>query len=205
MTRPLHLLTLTLLAAAACRNEPPARRPAARDAGRAAASAPTPPATPTPPPPAPEPEPLPGPAPRAAGDAAVVRGPTGPGVFAETLDGGVVLRGNVELSPVAIMSGAERINIDAFNTALRALLPRFRECYRTARVADRAASGSINLTFTLGEDGRVRAVNSPDVPDGAGVDTLPRCSEIALRGGSFPRPQGSGPVEAEVRVGYIPL
>lgn len=202
MTRPLRLLPLLLLTVA-CRNEPPARRPAARDAGHAAASAPTPPATPTLPPPAPEPEPEP--APRAAGDAAVVRGPTGPGVFAETLDGGVVLRGNVELSPVAIMSGAERINIDAFNTALRALLPRFRECYRAARVADRAASGSINLTFTLGEDGRVRAVNSPDVPDGSAVDSLPRCSEIALRGGSFPRPQGAGPVEAEVRVGYIPL
>lgn len=195
----IHRLLPLLLLTAACRNEPPPRRPAARDAGRAALSTAT--ATPTPPQPEPEPEPTP----RAAGDAAVMRGPSGPGVFSETLDGGAVLRGNVELSPVALMAGAERMNADALNTALRALLPRFRECYRTARVADRAASGSVNLTFTLGEDGRVRAVNSPDIPDGSAVESLPRCSELALRGGTFPRPQGAGPVEAEVRVGYIPL
>ncbi len=200
MNRPLTLsFVVTALGVAACRNDPPARRPAARDSGRAVA-APNP--APTPPPSEPEPVALPTPS---RGDAAVPRGPTGPGVFAEQLDGGATVRGNVELGPAAVMSGADRINHDALNTALRALIPRFRECYRGARVADPRASGSVNLTFVIGEDGRVRSVSSMEIPDGSAVDSLPRCTEIALRGATLPRPQGNSTVEAEIRVGYIPL
>jgi len=103
------------------------------------------------------------------------------------------------------MAGAERMNADALNAALRALVPRFRECYQAARVADPQARGSINLTFVIGEDGHVRSVASPEIPDAAALDTLPRCTEIALRGATLPRPQGNGTVEAEVRVAYIAL
>lgn len=80
------------------------------------------------------------------------------------------------------------LDADVIRRIVRAHLAEVRLCYEQALTRDPAAGGKIEVTFTIGEQGRVTAATAAS--DGAANKGLGDCIAAAVRRWVFPRPSG---------------